>query len=140
MIPKENPPLTNVELEFMQILWNMETATPEDIRHAFHDSGRILTGGSVRKMLLILMDKGWISRMEKGRGYTYFPLIGRDQARRSMLHDLILKAFGGSPAVMIASLMGSSRISQEEISQMEQIITQYRKERDDVSSDSDASD
>lgn len=140
MKQKENPPLTNVELEFMQILWNLGTATPEEIRHAFQDSGRVLTGGSVRKMLLILMEKGWVTRMEKGRGYTYNPLIGRDQARRSMIHDLILKAFGGSPSVMIASLMGSSRITQEEISQMEQVITQYRKERDDVSSDSDAND
>lgn len=138
MISKEKPSLTDVELEFMQILWNMETATSEEIRHAFQDTGRVLTGGSVRKMLLILMDKGWITREEKGRGYTYYPLVGRDQARRSMLHDLIFKAFGGSPAVMIASLVGSSRISQEEISQMEQVITQYRKERNDVSSDSDA--
>ena len=52
--------LTEVELEFMQILWTEDEASPEDIQKNLLQKGRTLTGGTIRKMLSILMKKGYV--------------------------------------------------------------------------------
>ena len=73
---------TAVELEFLHVLWSKGEATTEDVMSALADEGRPLADGTVRKMLSILMDKGFVTRRKQGRGYVYRPTVGREQAGR----------------------------------------------------------
>ena len=58
--------LTEVELEFMQILWAEGEASTEDVQEALRRRGRELADGSVRKVLAILIDKGYATRRREG--------------------------------------------------------------------------
>ena len=66
--------LTEVELEFMQILWGAGELTTEEVQSALRDQRRKLSDGSIRKMLSILVEKGYLSRRREGRGYLYFEI------------------------------------------------------------------
>ena len=120
--------LTEVELEFMQILWTDIKASPEDLKNALVKKGRTLTGGSVRKMLSILMKKGYVERVKQGKKYVYSAKVRQAQANKSMIHDLLNRAFGGSPSLMVATLLDNRTVSDEDIEKIEKLITERKKE------------
>ena len=120
--------LTEVELEFMQILWSKKEASPEDMQKALLQNGRSLTGGSIRKMLLILMKKGYVKRVKQGKKFVYSVKVHQHQANRSMINELMNRAFNGSASLMVAALLDSRNISEEDIDRIEQLIAERKKE------------
>ncbi|MBN1294846.1 MAG: BlaI/MecI/CopY family transcriptional regulator [Candidatus Latescibacteria bacterium] len=120
--------LTEVELEFMQILWSHKEAAPEDIKQALNVKGRTLTGGSIRKMLLILMKKEYVERIKEGKKYIYRAKVKQTNAKKSMILELLDRAFGGSAFQMFATLLESSEVPEEDIKKIEKLIGERKKE------------
>ncbi|HDY90465.1 MAG TPA: BlaI/MecI/CopY family transcriptional regulator [bacterium] len=120
--------LTEVELEFMQILWSEDEASPEDIQKTLLQKERTLTGGSIRKMLSILMKKGYVKRVKQGKKHVYSVKVQQDQANRSMIRELMNRAFGGSASLMVAALMDSHAVPDKDIEKIEQLISERKKE------------
>ena len=122
--------LTEVELEFMQVIWAAGSeVTTEDVQQALRDGGRELSDGSVRKVLSILMDKGYLSRRQEGRGFLYRAQVPADKANRSMVVDLLRRAFGGSAALMVAALLDSRAISDSDIREIRRLIDEREGEQ-----------
>ena len=121
--------LTEVELEFMLILWQHGEATSEIIQDDFRSRGRELSGGAIRRMLAILTDKGFVGRRKEGRSFTYFPAVSERNAKSGMVGDLLRRAFGGSAAHMIAALFNSRDISGDDLKKIDAIIATRRKEK-----------
>ena len=63
--------LTNGELELLEQLWKLGEACPEEVQNSLLDTGKSVTGGTVRKMLLRLVKKGHAVRQKIGRKYYY---------------------------------------------------------------------
>ena len=121
--------ITNVELEFMNVLWSSGKATPEDIQQSLSDNGKFLSGGSIRKILMILMKKGYVDREKLGKGHIYYAIIGQEQTNKNIVHDLINHAFGGSASLMVSTLLGSDEISNDDLEKIEKLITQRKMEK-----------
>jgi predicted transcriptional regulator len=113
---------TAVELEFLQVLWSTGEATTEDVMSALADKGRDLADGTVRKMLSILMEKGFVTRRKQGRGYVYRPTVGREQAGRRLVADLLQRGFGGNPALMVAALIDSRCVDDGDLDAIRRLI------------------
>ena len=77
---KQSEILTEVELEFMTILWKHPDVPPEYLREALSKKGRSLTGGTVRKVLGILIRKGYVERSRQGKKYVYRAAVGQTPA------------------------------------------------------------
>jgi len=121
---------TPVELEFMQVLWEGDNLSTEDIQNALIDKERSLSDGSIRKILSILMRKGYVVRIKKGRGYLYSSVIEKEKAKDSMLKDLLRRMFGDSVPGMVATLLTSKNISEKELQQIKEMIKDYEKEEE----------
>ncbi len=67
MARRKSRTLTEVELEFMLVVWEAGEVTTEDVLAALRRQGRHLSDGSVRKVLGILLAKGYLSRKPVGR-------------------------------------------------------------------------
>ena len=119
--------LTEVELEFMQVVWELGEATTEDVLLALREQGRDLADGSVRKVLGILLTKGYLSRRPDGRGFRYKPEVPRDRANKKMLADLIGRAFQGSAALMVAALLDSKNVDEKALRQIRRLIAEREK-------------
>ncbi len=83
MARKKSRTLTNVELEFMQLVWAGKEVSTEGLQETLHKRGRSLSGGSIRKVLSILEDKGYVIRRKEGRAYLYRAAV---PARRPVAH------------------------------------------------------
>jgi len=120
--------LTEVELEFMQVMWDEgKELTPEDFRATFEKKGRHLAGPSIRKMLQILMEKGYVDRRRSGRGHAYRPLVTKRRALRQMARHLLRRAFGGNRALMISSIMEGETASESDLQSIQELMDRYTK-------------
>ena len=118
---------TEVELEFMQIVWELGEVTTEDVLQALRRQGRNLSDGSVRKILSILVAKGYLSRRPEGRGFLYHPAVPKERANRNLVADLLTRAFGGSAALMVAALLDSRKLRKRELQKIKQLIAEQEK-------------
>lgn len=119
--------LTEVELEFMQILWDQGEALTEDVQRALDAQGRRLTGGTIRKVLKILMRKGHVSRRALKRGFLYRARVPGAQAQKSLVRDFVKRAFGGSAAMMVAALIDTREVGKKDLDEIKRLIAE--KER-----------
>ena len=114
--------LTEGELDFMRILWGGDGMTPDEIIASLAEQGRQLTGGTVRNVLALMMEKGYVSRSKKGKTHLYRAVVDEDRALREMTHDLLDRVFGGSESMMVASLLKNRDIDPAEIERIKHLI------------------
>jgi len=117
----ERKTLTNVEMEFMHLVWEHEPVVTDDIQRHLAKNGRDYTDGGIRRILSILMKKGFITRTKEGRAFSYESTVGREEAEGSMLDHLRDRLFKGSASSMVAALLKSD-ISAEELGMVKQLI------------------
>ncbi len=127
MARRKSRTLTEVELEFMQVIWPRGEVTVEDIQDALREDGRHLSGGSIRKILSILIKKGYASRRRGGRGHTYKARVPEDKATRSMVLDLLKRAFDGSAAMMVATLLDAKAVRTGDIERIKALIAERER-------------
>ena len=53
---------TEGELEYMKILWEKGECKPQVILQLLRENGRIVTYGTVRNVLMVLIEKGYVKR------------------------------------------------------------------------------
>jgi BlaI family transcriptional regulator, penicillinase repressor len=96
---------TDVELEFMHIIWELGEPTPDEIDAALLEKGRSISIGSIRNVLAIMMEKGYLARRKEGKAYRYRANVRRDQAGKAVLADLLSTMFEGSESLVVAALL-----------------------------------
>jgi predicted transcriptional regulator len=124
--PKPNT-LSRRERQIMDVLYKLERATVADVLSSLTGKPNYST---VRAQLRVLEEKGHVRHAEHGLRYIYVPTVPRDIARRSALRHLVETFFEGSTEKVVAALLGGevSRISQEELDRLAQLITKDSKE------------
>ncbi len=89
-----------------------------------------LSASAVRAMLARLEAKGFVSRNASERGFIYAPSVSEDAARKSALSQVVSTFFNGSPASAATALLGmSTKLSENELADLEQLIANARKEK-----------
>ncbi|MDP2982928.1 MAG: BlaI/MecI/CopY family transcriptional regulator [Candidatus Latescibacter sp.] len=127
MARRKTRTFTEVELEFMRILWDRGEAAPEDIRDSLLANGRSLSGGSIRNVLAIMQEKGYVARRKEGKAFLYRAKIREEQAREGMARNLLENAFAGSESLLVASLLERRDIRPEELEKIELLISDRRR-------------
>ncbi|MFC1490506.1 BlaI/MecI/CopY family transcriptional regulator [Candidatus Latescibacterota bacterium] len=121
--------LTNGELALLEQLWKLGEACPEDVQNSLRDSGKDVTGGTVRKMLLILVKKGHAVRTKIGRKYIYQAAKKQETTRKALLKDMIIRVFDGSPSLMVASLFEDRSVPSDDFAEIKRMIEDYNREK-----------
>lgn len=121
---------TEVELEFMQVIWAAGEVTTDHVQKVLKGRGRNLSDGSIRKILSILIEKGHLTRRRDGRAFLYKPTVREGQAHRKMVQDLVKRAFGGSAGLMVAALFDGNALNERDLKEIKRLIAQREKEED----------
>lgn len=106
---------TQVELEILQILWELGPSPVRDI-HARLNQAKGTNYSTTVKMLSVMLGKELVKRDEGVRPHIYRAVLTRARARKSMLNDLIEKAYEGSAmSLVLQALSAGRKATQEEI-------------------------
>ena len=127
MAGRKSSTFTEVELEFMKIIWEQDEVSTEDVLDTLSKRGRELSDGTVRKMLSILLNKGHITRTRNGRSFRYRAQVHKKQADKRMIRDLLSRAFGDSAALMVAAILDSSSVNDKELEEIKKLIAEHER-------------
>ena len=130
MANRKTSTFTEVELEFMQLLWDRGEMSPDEMLQVLHGQGRRLADGSIRKILSILLDKGHVTRKRDGRTYRYQAKVVREQARKHIVTDMLRRAFSGSAPEMVASLLDTRDLRAGDLEEIKKLIAEKEAEEE----------
>jgi predicted transcriptional regulator len=118
--PPDTPKPTPAELELLQALWPLGSATARQVNEALRDDRPDLAYGAVLRLMQVMHGKGLLIRDDSQRSHVYAPAQPRDTLQTNLLKDLLQRAFAGSAkALVLAALKtGISRKDREEIERM----------------------
>lgn len=122
MARRKSRTLTELELEIMQVVWESEQITVDDIQEALEKARRPLAKPSIRKMLSILQKKGYVDRVPLGRAYAYRKIVSQNQANQGFVRDLVERAFGGSAAGLVAALVDTGMVTKSDLDEAKRLI------------------
>jgi len=117
---KENQTLTPLELEIMQVLWQAGSCTVAEVQPKLRAE---LAYTTVQTMLNVLWRKSKVKRVQEGRAFRYQPVVSRERASGSALHDLVSRMFGGSSEALLMAMVDTRQISADELARLAENLT-----------------
>lgn len=123
---RNNDPLSRRERQVMNIIYERGQATAAEIHEGLPDPP---TFSATRAVIRTLEEKGHIRHQEQGLRYIYLPVVPADKARKSAVTSLVSTFFQGSPSRLMAALLDSSKVTGEELDQLEALIRRAKKEK-----------
>jgi len=119
--------LTEVELELMNVVWELGETTVKGVQEAL-PSERDLAYTSVATIMKILEQKGALESQKKEKAHVYTPLIARAEYEAMSLQHLQANVFGGDPTSMVMRLLNDARMSQKEMEAIRTLIDERLKD------------
>ena len=119
--------LSRRERQIMDVVYRLGQASAADVLENMPDPPGY---SAVRTMLRLLEEKGFLRHDQDGPRYVYLPTISRDKARQSALTQLVQTFFDNSTEQTVAALldMSKSKMSDEELERLSELIEKARKE------------
>ncbi len=119
--------LTPVELELMEILWNLgQGSVHEVIDHLASD--RSLAYTSVSTMLRILQQKNILGIKKLSRQHIYYPLLSKEKYATHSIKKIVQHAFSGKSAELVAYLVDKNKLSLDEINSLQQLLNAKKRD------------
>lgn len=120
-------PLTEVELELMNAIWDLGECTVKDVQKAISQT-RDLAYTSVATMMKILEEKGVLESNKDERIIVYKPRLSRENYGDSSLKHLAHNVFQGNSTSMVMRLLDDSELSREELQRIRSLLDERIKQ------------
>jgi BlaI family penicillinase repressor len=113
--------ITDSELEVMKLLWCAKDALPVTaIREQLQES-KGWEPATIKTLISRLVSKGAV-RQEKRNVYYYSPAITEKEYSSWATKDLVTRIFNGKASDLIASLVDSNGLSQEDLDELREMF------------------
>jgi predicted transcriptional regulator len=116
-LPKPTP----AELDLLQVLWPLSSATARQVHEAIIKERPDVTYATVLRLMQIMHGKGLLIRDESERSHVYAPAQAQDALQTNLLKDLMQRAFAGSAKDLVLAALKSG-ISKKERDEIEQLL------------------
>lgn len=113
--------LTEVELEFMTLLWEHGDGSVRDVL-ANMEPERDLAYTSAATILRILEQKNFVTSEKMGKILIYKPILTKDVYQSRLLKDLSAKLFDNTPASLVARLVDDDDLSQDALEEIRALL------------------
>ena len=121
MPPKKSPTLTEAELRLMEILWQKGPATVHQLLESLPPKPS-LAYNSILTTIRILEKKGYVEHEKEGRAHVYTALIGKQEATRFEIKNLVGRFFRNSHELLVLNILEDKSMSAEELDRLSQLL------------------
>jgi BlaI family transcriptional regulator, penicillinase repressor len=111
------------ERQIMEIIYGRGRATAGEIHRELPDRPSYST---VRTLLRVLEQKGYLSHASDGPRYVYSPCIPAEKAQRSAIEQLLRTFFNNSVVSAMAALLDTSDLSETDLNRLAQLVRQAK--------------
>lgn len=120
--------LTKAEEQFMQVLWDLEKGSVQDIIDQLPEPKPAYN--TVSTIIRILESKDFVGHKPKGRGYIYYPIIKKTDYSNLSLQKLVDGYFGGSFKSMVSFFVKKNDVDINELESILETINTKKEEND----------
>ncbi len=115
--------LTPVQHKIMEVVWEhgASGATVAEIWRAIK-ADRSVGRTTVLNLVDRLEKRGWLVRSPGQRAYRYLAAIGREETAALLAGQFVNDFFSGSAGKLVMSLLGSKRLSRNQVEQLNKIL------------------
>ncbi len=112
--------LTRKEEEVMKILWKLEKAFVKDIVEEYDDPKPHYN--TVSSLVRLLQDKGIVGFTQYGNTYEYFPLMTKEEYRKTFMKQVVSDYFDNSYKSAVAFFVKEKGLSPAELEELIKLI------------------
>jgi BlaI family penicillinase repressor len=127
MARPEPPPLSEAQLEIVNIVWDRGKATVGEIWTTLSER-RSVSRNTVSTMVSRLEEKGWLRHRVVGGSYVFSATRVREKVLSRMVHRLIDAAFEGSAEGLVLTLLEGGRLSADEVERIRLVLEKAENE------------
>ena len=109
--------ITDSELEVMKLLWRAKDALPVTVIREQLQESKGWEPATIKTLIARLVSKGAV-RQEKRNVFYYSPVITEKEYSSWATKDLIARIYNGKARDLIASLVSSDGLSQDDIAEL----------------------
>jgi predicted transcriptional regulator len=113
--------LTDLELEIMHVVWELERGTVRQV-HEVLGARRQIAYTTVMTMMNILEEKEYLTRSKQGRAFVYEPVLPKEEVLSSMVDDFVSRVFEGSAKPLVLGLLRDRKLSKRELDEIGRLI------------------
>jgi BlaI family transcriptional regulator, penicillinase repressor len=117
---------TELELTILKILWRVGPSPVKTVQELLGTS-RELTYSSVTTIMNIMVRKKYLSREKSGPRYVYAPRVEETTTTARMLKDIVDRAFDGSAAAVVHTLLDASELNDAEIKELRAYLDRQKE-------------
>ena len=113
--------LSRRERQIMDAVYSLHQASAAQVREALPDPPGL---SSIRKLILILEEKGHLCHIQEGQHFVYRPTHPRQAAAKSAMRQVLTTFFGGDLETAVATLLSESEteLTDEEAARLSAMI------------------
>jgi len=117
--------LTRKEEELMHIIWNAKQGFVKDFVEMYPDPKPHYN--TISSMVRLLQDKGFIGHKEYGNTHEYFPLLSKDEYRKTFMKRVIRDYFDNSYKNVVSYFVEEEKLNAKEIEELLNLIRNKSK-------------
>ena len=121
MTKRELPPLSEGQLEIVNIVWDQGEVTVGDVWRAL-TKRRAVSRNTISTMITRLEEKGWLRQRVKAGSYSYTAAFPREKVLPRLVRRLVDGAFQGSAEGLVFALLEDGRLSPEEVGRIKAML------------------
>lgn len=114
--------LTDAELRLMKVIWREGDSSTSEVVEVLAAEGVELAPSSVRTILSILEDKGYLTSRIEGRSRCYKAIVSRGEARREALGYFLGSFFDGSREELLLNLLKDEQVGEAELERLRRLV------------------
>jgi BlaI family penicillinase repressor len=126
--PAPLPPLSQAQLEIMNIVWERGDVTVADVWKALSDHRKVARN-TILTMLTRLEEKGWLKRDAQAHAHRYCAAVPRDATMGTLIKRLVETTFGGSAEGLVMALLQGRGVSKQEAARIRLLIDKAEGQR-----------
>lgn len=121
--------LPDSELEIMMIIWDLGKPVTRFEIEAQMDHNRKLSPTTILSFLSRLQEKGFLDVQKSGKNNVYIALVDKEKYLQAESRSILKRIYKNSARNFIAALYDGDSLSDEELKELEDYISEKRKER-----------
>ncbi len=122
--------LTDVELEFMNAIWELGEGSVRDVLDRLHPDRKLAyTSGAT--ILRILEEKRFLESRKEGKTLIYTPLLAKNAYQTRSLKNLSQTLFDDTPTILVARLVDDAGLTDNDLEEIRALVERrLRNDRD----------
>lgn len=121
----KRPPLSDAQLEVMQVVWQHDEVTVSDVWQAI-SAARPVARNTVLTVMDRLTKRGWLTKRSVGNTHLYKAAASQNATLGEVARRVVDTVFGGSAESLVVALLESGGVTDEEAKRIRKRIDESR--------------